>query len=179
MLLRSPVIYSISALLMLAGLAACSAPKADENTQYPKADIDRIRARVGKMTGDEGVVIGGTAEKDKEAAGKNPLGVNSFIWRATLDTLAFLPLASADPFGGVILTDWYEDADARGERFKVNALILDRQLRADSVKLTVFRQKKDKAGNWLEAASDPTLARKLEDTILTRARQMRVDQLGR
>lgn len=153
-------------------------PAADDEQNYPKADIDRRRARVGKMTGDEGVVIGGTSDKEKEA-GKNPLGVNSFLWRATLDTLAFLPMASADPWGGVILTDWYEDPQAPGERFKVNALILDRQLRADSLKISVFRQKKDKNGNWMDAATDATLARKLEDTVLTRARQMRVDQLGR
>ena len=117
--------------------------------------------------------------KKRMKRGKNPLGVNSFLWRATLDTLAFLPLASADPFGGVILTDWYEDPDAKGERFKVNALILDRQLRADSLKLTVFRQKKDARGNWTDAATDATLSRKLEDTVLTRARQLRVNQLGR
>jgi Domain of unknown function (DUF3576) len=159
-------------------LSGCSLlPKADENVTYPKADIDQRRARLGKLSGDEGVVIGGVSEKDKEV-GKNPLGVNSFLWRATLDTLAFLPLVSADPFGGVILTDWYEDPDARGERFKVNALILDRQLRTDSLKLSVFRQKKDKKDQWADADSDASIARKLEDTVLTRARQMRVDQLG-
>lgn len=162
----------------LIAMTACGL-KADEDTAYPKAPEDQIRARVGKMTGEEGLVIGGTADKEKESAGKNPLGVNSFLWRATLDTLAFLPLASADPFGGVILTDWYEDAQAPGERFKVNALILDRQLRADSLKLSVFRQKRDKNGDWADAPTDATLARKLEDTVLTRARELRVVQLGR
>jgi len=170
---------AVSMVLIGLAVSGCSLlPKADENVTYPKADIDQRRARLGKMSGDEGVVIGGVSEKEKEA-GKNPLGVNSFLWRATLDTLAFLPLSSADPFGGVILTDWYEDPDAPGERFKVNALILDRQLRADSLKLSVFRQKKDKVGQWIDAPADPTLARKLEDTVLTRARQMRVDQLGK
>lgn len=174
-----PVKRALFGALLLLSLDACSMlPAADDEQNYPKADIDRRRARVGKMTGDEGVVIGGTSDKEKEA-GKNPLGVNSFLWRATLDTLAFLPMASADPWGGVILTDWYEDPQAPGERFKVNALILDRQLRADSLKISVFRQKKDKNGNWMDAATDATLARKLEDTVLTRARQMRVDQLGR
>ncbi len=174
--------FSLSAIALLVALSALSGcdlfPKADENVAYPKSDIDRRRERAGKMGGEEGIVIGGASEKEKEA-GKNPLGVNSFLWRATLDTLSFLPLTSADPFGGVILTDWYEDPEAKGERFKVNALILDRQLRADSLKLSVFRQKKDKNGNWAEAPTDATLARKLEDTVLTRARQMRVDQLGR
>lgn len=177
---RFPSKRVYAALALLALTQACSLmPTADAEQNYPKSDIDRRRARVGKMSGDEGMVIGGTSEKEKEA-GKNPLGVNSFLWRATLDTLAFLPMTSADPWGGVILTDWYEDPEAPGERFKVNALILDRQLRSDSLKLSVFRQKKDsKTGQWIEASTDTGLARKLEDTVLTRARQMRVDQLGR
>jgi len=163
------------ALTVTLTLAACSGEKAD-TTSYPKTDIDQRRERVGKLTGDQGLVIGGGSEKDKEA-GKNPLGVNSFVWRATLDTLSFMPLASADPFGGVVITDWYEDPATPGERFKVNALILDRQLRADSIKITVFRQKKTK-GIWNDVPVDATLGRKLEDTVLTRARQLRINQLG-
>ncbi len=171
---------AILALFCFATLTACDSllPTQDSDTSYPKTYEDRRRARVGKLTGDEGMVLGGVAEKDKEA-GKNPLGVNSFLWRATLDTLTFLPLASADPWGGVILTDWYEDPQAPGERFKVNALILDRQLRADSLKISVFRQEKDAEGNWVDAASNTAMAHKLEDTVLTRARQLRVAQMGR
>lgn len=157
-------------------LSACSDAKLDTSS-YPKTEEDRRKERIGKLTGDEGLTVGGGSEK-KDEAGKNPLGVNSFLWRATLDTLAFMPLASADPFGGVVLTDWYEDPQAPGERFKVNALILDRQLRADSLKISVFRQKKDKLGNWVDAPTDTSTGRKLEDTVLTRARQMRVAQLG-
>jgi hypothetical protein len=89
-----------------------------------------------------------------------------------------MPLISADPWGGTILTDWYEDPAAPGERFKVNALILDRQLRTDSLKISVFRQKKNATGQWEDAAVDATMGRKLEDTVLTRSRQLRVKQLG-
>jgi hypothetical protein len=167
-------------LLLMAGLLSLSACglNADENTNYPKTEEDRRRDARGKLTGDEGLTVGGGgAEKEKDA-GKNPLGVNSFLWRATLDTLSFLPISAADPFGGTILTDWYEDPDALGERFKVNVLILDRQLRADSLKITTFRQKKDAKGNWADAPTDAKLGRKLEDTVLTRARELRVKQLG-
>jgi hypothetical protein len=85
---------------------------------------------------------------------------------------------SADPFGGVIITDWYEDPKTQGERFKVNVLILDKTLRADGVKITVFKQVMDK-GAWRDKKVDDKLARTLEDTILTRARQLRVSQLGK
>lgn len=158
-------------------LSACSLFDDGDTTSFPKPDIDRRRIRVGKLTGDEGLVLGGESDAKKEA-GKNPLGVNSFLWRATLDTLSFMPLASADPFGGTILTDWYEDPNAAGERFKVNALILDRQLRADSLKISVFRQKRNKNNGWDDAPVDADMARKLEDAVLTRARQLRVKQLG-
>ena len=177
-LFSSPTRVASLLLLGVLALNGCGSLKGDEDTNYPKTEQDRRRARLGKIAGEEGMVIGGTSDKEKEA-GKNPLGVNSFLWRATLDTLNFLPLASADPFGGVILTDWYEDPEAPGERFKVNALILDRQLRADSLKLSVFRQKKSASGQWADAPTDSGLARKLEDTVLTRARQLRVAQLGR
>ncbi len=176
-LCRLPVLCAV----FLLALSACDSlmpPPAEEGSNnFPKTEKDRRKERLGKLTGDEGLVIGGPKE-DGDSAGNNPLGVNSFLWRATLDTLAFMPLASADPFGGVILTDWYEDPKAAGERFKINALILDRQLRADSIKLSVFKQKKDMKGMWVDTAVEPSVARKMEDAVLTRARELRVAQLG-
>jgi Domain of unknown function (DUF3576) len=162
---------------LLIALPACSVLKPDEQQNYPKTEEDRRKAERGKITGEEGLAVGGTSEKDKDS-GKNPLGVNSFLWRATLDTLSFLPITSADPFGGTVLTEWYEAPEAPGERFKVNVLILDRQLRADSLKITTFRQTKTKAGVWADVPTDAKLGRKLEDTVLTRARELRVKQLG-
>jgi len=155
-------------------LTACSDTKTETNV--PKSEIEQRKERGGKITG-EGITIVGKTDEDK-AALASPLGVNSFLWRATLDTLSFMPLVSADPFGGVIITDWYEDPQKPGERFKVNALILDKTLRADGVKLTVFKQKIDKSvkNGWRDQQVDTTLARSLEDTILTRARQMKLAQ---
>jgi hypothetical protein len=163
--------------LALPLLSACESPKADADTNFPQTDKQDRKDRVGKLSGEEGLVLSGSTKKNDEA--NNPLGVNSFLWRASLDTITFLPLASADPFGGVILTEWYEDPNARGERFKITILILDRQLRADSLRVTLFKQRKDeKTGNWVDEPTEPATNRKLEDTILTRARQLRVAQLG-
>ncbi len=147
-----------------------------DTSSYPQTEEDRRKEHIGKLSGDEGLHLGGVSEKDKQAA-NNPLGVNSFLWRATLDTLAFMPLASADPWGGTVITDWYEDPATPGERFKVNAIILDRQLRADSLKISVFQQKRT-GSQWQDSSVNPQTARKLEDTVLTRARQLRVAQLG-
>ncbi|HEY5237126.1 MAG TPA: DUF3576 domain-containing protein [Rhizomicrobium sp.] len=110
-------------------------------------------------------------------SGHLTLGVNSYLWHASLDTLSFMPLASADPFGGVIITDWYSAATAPNERLKVTIYILDRRLRADGVKIAVFRQ--TRAGNvWADAQVNPDTAAKLEDAILARARELRLASEG-
>ncbi len=111
------------------------------------------------------------------ASGGRTLGVNSYLWHATLDTLSFMPLHSADPFGGVIITDWYSSPNAPHERMRVTAYILDRRLRADGLKVTVFRQAQGPQG-WVDAAVNADTAIKLEDAILTRARELRLASGG-
>ena len=146
----------------------------EEKSAYPMNPDDARKLRNGKLTGEDGLTLFDDGEDD---GNDSPIGVNSFLWRATLDTLTFMPITSADPFGGVILTDWYEDPQARGERFKVTALILDRNLRTDAIKVTVHKQKEE-GGVWRDIAVNAELGRKLEDTILTRARELRVQQNG-
>jgi len=107
------------------------------------------------------------------SSGHITLGVNSYLWHAALDTLAFMPLQSADPFGGVILTDWYSDPSDPNERMRANVYILDRVLRADGLKIAVFRQTKS-GDAWVDAQVNPDTATKLEDAILTRARELRL-----
>lgn len=109
--------------------------------------------------------------------GKMTLGVNTYLWHASLDTLSFMPLSSADPFGGVIITDWYMAPNAPNERLKVTIYILDRNLRADGLKVVVFRQTRN-GDTWTDAAPSPETAHKLEDAILTRARELRLATLN-
>lgn len=163
-------------LLILAALftlSACDDKLTAPDT--PQSAKDARKEGRGKLTGDDGFLLFGRSDKDKEAAA-SPLGVNSYLWRATLDTLSFMPLASADPFGGVIITDWYEDPKSPGERYKVNAIILDKTLRADGVKITLFKQVKDAKGVWSDQQVEEKRARQVEDTILTRARQLKIGQ---
>ena len=125
------------------------------------------------------MTLGGTEKPgDTESAGTGGIGVNSFLWRASLDTVSFMPLVSADPFGGVIITDWYSPPQSPEERFKVNVYILGRALRADGIRASVFRQQRDTAAGWIDAQVAPNTATDLENAILTRARQMRIAQLG-
>lgn len=166
---------TLFSLCSLVFLAACAEVELEQNA--PKDHRDTRRENRGSLTGDGGLFSLGGGGRDEAAKG-SPLGVNSFLWRATLDTLSFMPLASADPFGGVIITDWYEDPQTPGERYKANALILDKTLRADGIRVTIFKQRME-GGNWRDLPVDERLGRKLEDTILTRARELRIAQTDR
>jgi hypothetical protein len=103
------------------------------------------------------------------------VGVNEYLWRATLDTLSFMPMESADPFGGIVKTGWYIAPQSPNERLKVTALILDTRLRADALRVSVFKQTKDPTGNWADASVDPDTVTKLENLILTKARELKLN----
>jgi hypothetical protein len=107
-----------------------------------------------------------------------PIGVNGYLWRASLDTLAFMPLASADPYGGVIITDWYVNPEKQDERLKCTVYILDTRLRADGLNVTVFRQVKDPSGAWVDASVSDQTPIDIENSILTRARQLRLSNVN-
>jgi hypothetical protein len=161
------------AVLLGVGLTAC------ENTQavFPdKQNRSETSPTWGERKRETIFGEGGLFSNDKkkkEEGGGGGIGVNAFLWRATLDTFAFMPLSSADPFGGVIITDWYQPPETPGERFKTNVYILDKTLRADGIRVALFRQTQDRSGSWIDASVDPKTASDLENAILTRARQLR------
>lgn len=103
--------------------------------------------------------------------------VNRYLWAASLETLDFLPVFSADPISGLIITDWYVNPEIPGERFKTNVYILDSALRADALRVSVFRQERMESGEWMDATVNPATAREIENAILTRARQLRLNQI--
>ena len=105
------------------------------------------------------------------------LGVNRYLWQGALDTVSFMPLISADPFGGVIITDWYAPPETPTERFKLTVYILGRDLRADAIRVALFRQKQTN-GQWMDEAAEKATATDLEDTILARADKLRSEALS-
>ncbi|MGY8935841.1 MAG: DUF3576 domain-containing protein [Alphaproteobacteria bacterium] len=114
--------------------------------------------------------FGGNSTRE---GGSGGIAVNSFLWRASLDTMSFMPLKHSDPFGGVINYDWYTPPESPGERLKVTIYILDRQLRADGLRISVFRQTRT-GSIWRSATIDPKTTRELENAILKRAREIRI-----
>lgn len=120
---------------------------------------------------------GRAAQQLARSAPAGAIGVNSYLWRATLDTLAFMPLQSADPYGGVVITDWYINPEKPAERFKATVYILDSRLRADGLTVTIFKQVSDGVGGWTPAPTADQTSTDIENAILTRARQLRTSNL--
>ena len=117
-------------------------------------------------------LIGGSDTAATSSAPSVGIGVNAYLWRASLDTLSFMPLTNADPWGGVINYDWYSDPAAPNERFKATVFILDTRLRADALNVAVVKQVRGADGQWTAAPLDPQTETDLENAILTRARQL-------
>ncbi len=162
---RRVKLAAVAAGLMLLSACAHGSPGSLEYDTVNKGEDGKSR----------GGLFGG-GKKDAERVG---VGVNSFLWRASLDTMSFMPLASADPYGGTIITDWYANPEVQNERFKATVYILDQHLRSDALRVSVFRQVRGTGGNWADAASDPRTATKLENAILMRAREMRIAAINK
>ncbi len=166
---KSPILFTLLSASLLLGACSRSRPVTDdEYNDYRLRGPER-----GKLGGEQGLVLGiggKTAESSDQGGGA--LGVNAYLWRAALDTLSFMPLSSADPFGGVIITDWYSPPGAQAERFKATAYILGRQLRTDGIRVSVFRQV-DQGGRWVDAPVATTTSGEIEDKVLARARELR------
>ena len=169
---------SVIALLLGAGLAVggCTAGKEfAEDYSDPRSYGAGNR---GSILGDAGPLISIGRGRGEQGDQGGALGVNAYLWRGALETLSFMPLVSADPFGGVIITDWFQPPGSGGERFKATAYILGRTLRADGVRMSVFRQVLQ-GGQWLDAAVAPSAANELENKVLARARDLRSQQVVR
>ena len=173
------LVRTTRAALALAGLVAVSAcsvfsseypDKQAGDTPHPWSSLKN-----DNVFGEGGVsILGWGGDSKNQAAAGSSVAINAYLWRASLDTLAFLPLASADPFGGTIITDWYAPPESPNERFKMSVYITDRDLHADGIHVSVFRQTRDSAnGSWTDAAVTAKTQSEVENAILTRARELR------
>jgi muconolactone delta-isomerase len=171
--------------LPLLALAACGGDnqRMVRNDEYGDWRNGAVRQR--PLGTNAGIVIFGVDKEREErqaaaAAGGagTGLSVNAYLWRATLDTLSFMPLASADPFGGTIITDWYSPPAAQGERFRAQAYVMGRQLRSDGVRVQIFRQAIER-GQWVDSPVSTATNSGMEDQVLARARELRSQSASR
>ena len=114
--------------------------------------------------------IGGSAGNFQGPA----IGVNAHLWKASLDTISFMPLASADPFGGIIITEWYTSSDSPTEKFKIIVYITGMQLKVDALNIKVFKKIKNETGDWIDQPANTELSMKIENSVLTKAREYKI-----
>jgi hypothetical protein len=172
--------FTLLALALI--LSACASGRLQERDEFATDDQRELILRAtGANPRDAGLVIFGvdrSRQQAEQGGAGGGVSVNAFLWRATLETLSFMPLASADPAGGVIITDWYAPPNAENERFKAQAYVLSRQLRSDGVRVQVFRQVL-RGGQWVDAPASAGTNSELEDRVLARARELRGLVAGR
>ena len=166
-----------TAVLCALALSGCGLPVEGlypnkQQGRDPVYSDDGMKTEEKSIFGEGGISFGGP-DKARGETGGSGIGVNSFLWRASLDTISFMPVNSADPFGGVVITDWHSPAQTPTERFKLNVYIMDRSLRADGVRVAVFRQVQDTQGTWRDSPVPKKMSTNIENAILTKARHLR------
>ena len=166
--------------IVVLALGACSSIPRGESEEYVEVgrgisvpESEANASTGGSLFGPGGLPLFGTG--DGQGGGGGGIGVNAFLWRASLDTISFMPLASADPFGGVIITEWFSPPETPTERFKITVYILDKSLRADGVRLALFKQQRTDGREWKDIRPATETVVVLENAILTRARQLRIN----
>ena len=159
--------------LVLGVLAACAVLGACSSTgnQATASPTTTPPAEDKKFLG----LFGGNSNSTATADQAN-IGVNAYLWRASLDTISFMPLASADPWGGVIISDWYANPQQPNERFKTTIYILDSRLRADALNVSVYKQVQQ-GSQWVDAPVSQQTQLDIENAILTRARELRLSNV--
>ena len=171
---RGRNVWPVAVILVALAAAGCSHKNVPDGPVASRSGVDEEVHNGGGFLGIGGHHDGGSSHRRNQAA---EIGVNSLLWRATLDTLSFMPLTLTDSSGGVVLTDWYADPKTPNERFKMQVYILDTRLRADGIKVNVFKQVQG-PGGWTDATVDQDTPIQIENAILTRARQLRLATLN-
>ena len=163
--------FSFILLILITG---CEGMSVDRSYPDPLA---RKKTTKGKLFGEEGITLFNSKEKKQSQSNTIAgMSLNKYLWRASLDVISFIPLISADPFGGTIITDWYTPTGTSGERFKLNIFILDEKFSVNSLKVSAFSQKKNSNGVWIDSSTSPNFQVNIENAIFSRARQIKFNE---
>ncbi len=138
----------------------------------PMGRQEERKENFGKILGDDAFRI--DLARGNPSNGSGMMGVNPHLWKASFETVHFIPLVSSDAVGGVIITDWYTSPNAPNERLKITIRIIGTELKTDALSVSVFKQIKSTKQEWAPAQADEKLARDFEDVILSRARDIRI-----
>ncbi len=165
---------------IIASLLSVSLYSNAAESKYPKSSADERKDNFGSVLGGDenssgGFTLFGGGNKDKDSSNYKGLGVNVYLWKAALEVISFMPIAISDSAGGVITTEWSEDLDHPGEKYKVNILIKSTDLNTNSLKVTVFKQSLQD-NIWRSVKPNDNIVTDIEDKILTKARKLKLAQ---
>ncbi|MEK6734263.1 MAG: DUF3576 domain-containing protein [Pseudomonadota bacterium] len=168
-------------MILLALITACNGMQVDRDYKdyHPQVGEDLRESKMKSIITktDEPVIIYSNKKSSSETGTATGMA-GSYLWKAAIETISFMPLISSDSNGGTIITDWYVSSESPNEEFKFNIFILSPELQIDSVKVTAFRQIRNSGGQWNAAPISKEIARNVEDNILKRAISMRVKSEG-
>lgn len=174
----TPALLSLALVLSLGlSVSGCSTFK-NLKTEAPEANPTDMPKGPGLLSGESGNLLDAFKSNKTSAETGGNIGVNIYLWRAALESIAFMPIVQADSNGGIIITDWYAQPEQPNERVKANVLILGKSLRADALKVTLFKQTRS-GSEWKDASVSPATITALEDTILTKARAIKVQTMSK
>ena len=129
----------------------------------------------GGLLGKGGLSFGDLLGENQNQSTTASVGmpINAYIWKASLETISFMPLSSADPIGGTIITDWYSTTNNQKERCKLNIFISGKKLKTENLKVNSFCQEyKDQV--WVNKNIDKENNTKIENAILNKAKKLRL-----
>ena len=135
---------------------------------------NRLRTGGGLLGNKAGITFGGKKDGDENKVANIGMPINPYLWKASLETLSFMPLSSADPFGGTIITDWYTAASNENERCKLNIFINGAELKTTNLKVSSFCQQY-KEQRWINKERNKGNDTKIENAILNKAKKLRLN----
>lgn len=178
----------IASFLIIMGNSVAADKSSDDDSLVPKTPRQERLDKMGTVFGGKKSfnIFGGSSKDTSKSTAAKPItssspnsskvvNVNSQLWQASMDVIAFMPLAISDTVGGVITTDWYEDPDSLDERYKINVLIKSTELKPHALQVTIFKQEL-KDGIWRAAQANTKISEDIEDKIFTRARELKLTQ---
>lgn len=152
-------------LIIAINLIACN-KNLEVKSEYPVPPHEKNTSRFGSVLGEGGFILGGDSNRNSDPS----IAVNRVLWQAALETISFMPIQTSDPISGLITTDWYQINENSNEKFKFNIIILGNEIRSDSLKVNVFKQKKVN-NNWVNTEASKDFAIEIENKIFTKAKQ--------
>ena len=142
------------------------------NKELALSDAENRLKSGGGLLGKKGGLSLGTKEGNN-AVSSIGMPINPYLWKGSLETIGFMPLSSADPFGGIIITDWYSDGQTINERCKINIFIKGLELKTSNLKVNTFCQSFEN-NRWVDLPTSASQSAQLENAILNKAKRIKL-----